>query len=254
MITVISPAKTLNMDFESDNLKCSTPELIEDADYLMTKLKKFSAKKIGKLMHLSDALAETNYERNQAWKAPHNGEAKPCLLAFGGDVYRGMDAKEFDHNDIQFAQDHLRILSGLYGALKPMDAIMPYRLEMGASLKVTPSKNNLYKYWGGRITENINSALKESGSNVLINLASNEYFKAIKEDELHGDLIHCIFKEKKGSEYKVVMTYAKLARGYMSRFIIKERINEPEALKDFNLEGYAFNKKLTEGNNWIFTR
>ena len=254
MISLLSPAKSLDFNFDVNNLTCSTPELIDEADYLANKLKSYSAGRIQKLMSLSKDLAELNYNRYQSWMVPHNGESRPCLLAFRGDVYRGMNAVEFDGEDLDFAQDHVRILSGLYGVLRPMDSILPYRLEMGTKLPVTATKKNLYKYWGNTITETINNALDTSGSRVVVNLASNEYFKSVLPDQLDGELINCVFKDKKNGAYKTIMTFAKLARGYMTRYIVSNRINKKEDLKDFDLEGYGFNSDLSSENEYVFTR
>ena len=254
MIAVLSPAKSLEFDFAVDGLECTTPELLDKADYLAHKLKPYSAKRIAKLMGVSEQLSVLNYERYQQWEVPHNDEARPCMLAFRGEVYRGLKAEDMNEEDLDFAQGHVRILSGLYGVLKPMDKILPYRLEMGTSLKVTASKSNLYKYWGDTIVDTINDAMKESGSDVLVNLASNEYFKSIKTDKLNGRLVTCLFKDNKNGEFKVLMTYAKHARGAMARYIITNRLNSPDDLKGFDWEGYSFNDKLSSEDEFVFTR
>ena len=254
MIAILSPAKSMDFDIDSKHLKCTDPALIENADYLAGKLKKFSTKKIAKLMSLSDTLATLNHDRYQDWQVPHGESAQPCILAFRGDVYRGMNAGDFTEAELNYAQNHLRILSGLYGLLRPMDRILPYRLEMGTSLAVTPKKTNLYRYWDSTITETLNGALAESGSKVLVNLASNEYFKSVKPDKLDGQLITCHFRDMKNGQYKAIMTFAKLARGYMARFIVKNKIETVDDLRAFDSEGYVFNNDLSTDDEFVFTR
>ncbi len=255
MIALLSPAKSLDFTLEHPIPDSSQPVLLEDAKYLIGKLKNVGPQKIKKMMSVSADLATLNFERFQEWSGDENLErTKPAILAFRGDVYRGMGADDFTREDLDFAQKRLRILSGLYGLLRPMDRIEPYRLEMGCSFKVTAAKNNLYKYWDDRITDEINVSLGESGSRIVLNLASAEYFKAVNVKAIDGELIDVIFMDKKGDDYKVVMTWAKLARGMMSRFIVQHRISEPEGLKAFNTEGYNYNSGMSSEQKMVFTR
>lgn len=255
MIALLSPAKSLDFTIDEPVKDSSTPALLEDARYLIGKLQKVGPVKIKKMMSISSDLANLNYDRFQNWTGDEDqNRTKSALLAFRGDVYRGMGADDFDEKDLQFAQQHLRILSGLYGLLRPLDRIEPYRLEMGCSFKVTSAKNNLYKYWDDRITDEINSSLAESGNKVVLNLASAEYFKAVNVKAIKGELVDAIFMDEKGGEYKVVMTWAKLARGMMARHIVQNRINDLEELKGFNSDGYVYNDALSEPGKMIFTR
>jgi cytoplasmic iron level regulating protein YaaA (DUF328/UPF0246 family) len=205
-------------------------------------------------MKLSDKLASLNVARYQSWVKEHNeANAKQALLAFKGDVYTGLDAESFDEADYQFAQSHLRILSGLYGLLKPMDLMQPYRLEMGTKLQNDAGKN-LYSYWGSTITDRLNEELDSNQAPVVVNLASNEYFKSVQAKGLNARLISPEFKDLKNGQYKIISFYAKKARGLMTRYAIKNRIENPEELKQFDLEGYAFNASMSEGDKWVFTR
>ncbi len=252
MIAIISPAKTLDFESPLPTKKYSLPQNIDKALPLIAGLKKMSPKKIGELMDLSENLSKLNHQRYQDFKEIHETKnARPAVFTFSGEVANGLNAESFSAKEIDYAQNHLRILSGLYGLLKPLDLIQPYRLEMGTSWG--PGKNkNLYSYWGNSISEQLNEDLGKSKT--LINLASNEYFKAVNPKVLNADIITCNFKEKKGSDYKVVMVFAKKARGMMGNFIIKNKIDKAEDLKAFDMEGYAFNKKLSEKNELVFTR
>ena len=255
MLAILSPAKTL--DYESDYLKTghSVPDFLDDSGYLVNKLKKKSARQLKKMMGVSEAIATLNVERFNSWNQPFTEEnARPAIHSFKGEVYRGLDAPSFSEKDLEFAQSHLRILSGLYGLLRPLDLMQPYRLEMGTSWAVTPKKKNLYTYWDNRLTESLNNELEKQSESVLVNLASNEYFKAVKPAKLNGKLITCHFKEAKGGEFKMIMTFAKQARGLMARYMIQNRLEQPEDLKSFDLEGYSYNDRLTKGNDWVFTR
>ena len=205
-------------------------------------------------MKVNSQIAELNYERFFRWNPDFNMEnANHTLLSFKGDVFLGIDALSFTHDDFKFAQSHLRVLSGLYGLLRPLDLMQPYRLEMGTKLDTEEGKN-LYEFWGSDITEGLNKQLKKIKSDTLINLASNEYFKSVKPKELNATIITPAFKEYKNGEYKMIGIYAKKARGLLSRYIIKNKLSDPEDLKSFNEEGYRFNKTLSKGNNWVFTR
>lgn len=253
MKVILSPAKALNFE-EAPSLKNSTtPVFIENSEYLINKLKKFSKRKIGKLMNISNALAELNFERYHNWQLPFTDEnSKPSLYIFNGEAYRGLDAKSLKQADIKSANSRLRILSGLYGLLKPSDLIQPYRLEMGTSLKVTPKVTNLYKYWGDKITDQLNLEMEEG--EVLVNVASKEYFKSINFKKLKAKVITCQFKENKNGEYKMIQTFVKNARGKMTRFIIKNKLNNEEELMAFDLDGYMFNNKLSSETDFVFTR
>lgn len=255
MLALISPAKTLDFESKAPTTEFSHGEYMEEAAYLIGKLKKLSQKQIGKLMSLSDNLSSLNKNRYQNWQTPKNLEdSKQAAWAFRGDVYTGLDADSFSEKEISYAQKHLRMLSGLYGLLKPLDLIQPYRLEMGTRFKVTPTKTNLYKFWDNALTKKINSEVEQHGHKVVINLASNEYFKAVQEKDINTDVITPSFKDAKGGDYRIVMVYAKQARGRMAKQIIKNEISNPEDLKGIEMEGYVFNERLSKGNNWTFTR
>lgn len=254
MITIISPAKTLDFKSRAQTRKHSFPLLLDDSKILINELQKLNPKDISKLMKVNDDIAFLNFERFLSWRTPFNiDNSKQALLAFKGQVFIGLDAKSFTEEDLLFAQEHLRLLSGLFGILRPMDLIQAYRLEMGTRLK-NPTGENLYVFWGSKITEVINDELSKQKNKILINLASNEYYKAIKHKMINGEIITPIFKEEKGSNFKVVAVYAKTARGLMSRFIIKNRINNPEEIKAFDMAGYLFNHDLSNKNEWVFTR
>ncbi len=214
----------------------------------------YSRNEIKKLMHVSDKIADLNVERFKKFKAPFTPEnAKQAVLAFKGDVYTGLNVEDFNARDLDFAQKHLRILSGLYGLLRPLDLMQAYRLEMGLKFPVKKA-NNLYEFWDNKVTEKINSEFKKQKESTLINLASNEYFKVIQKNNLDGTIVTPAFKEARDGGFKMIGIYAKKARGLMSRYIIKNRIKDPEELKDFNLDGYKFNKKLSTTTDWTFTR
>ncbi len=254
MMIIISPAKTMDFRSEVQTNKNSQPEFLNRSKILMKELGKLNPKDIVSLMKVNNEIAYLNFERNLSWRTPFTSDnAKQALLAFRGQVYVGLDAKTLTEEDLQFAQDNLRILSGLYGILKPLDLIQAYRLEMGIALK-NPKGKNLYEFWGTKIGELLNHELANSKNNVLINLASNEYFKAIKPKTIKGEIITPVFKEAKGNGYKLITVYAKTARGLMSRFIIQNRIENPEDIKAFDTDGYLFNRDLSTENEWVFTR
>lgn len=254
MLTVISPAKTLDFDTPAVTSAFTQPGYLEDSEKLIRKLRTLSRKKIGELMGISKDLAQLNYERYLAWHADFNpGNAKQAVLAFKGDVYLGLEAETFTEEDFEFSQDHLRILSGLYGVLRPLDLIQPYRLEMGIRLPVR-RKKNLYDFWGTRLTEDINQVLEEQEERVLLNLASKEYFGAIQPELTKGTIINPVFKDWKNGEYKILSFFAKKARGRMSSWIIRHRIDKVEEIKGFDLDGYEFNESLSNTHDWVFTR
>jgi cytoplasmic iron level regulating protein YaaA (DUF328/UPF0246 family) len=254
MLLLISPAKTLDYETPVTTQLKSEPEFTDRAETLINNLRDYAPQYIAELMKLSDKLASLNVARYQSWVKEHNeANAKQALLAFKGDVYTGLDAESFDDEDYQFAQNHLRILSGLYGLLKPMDLMQPYRLEMGTKLQNEAGKN-LYSYWGSTITDRLNNELDDEQTPVVVNLASNEYFKSVQPKALNARLISPEFKDLKNGQYKIISFYAKKARGLMTRYAIKNRIENPEELKQFDLEGYRFNASMSEGDKWVFTR
>lgn len=250
MIALISPAKTLDMS--TTEIDFSTqPDFKTDIKALVSIMKKKSAKDIQQLMKVSEQIAQLNEERYHNFKKDFTTEnAKQALLAFKGDVYRSMDVDNYSKADFDFAQDHLRILSGLYGLLKPLDLIQPYRLEMGISLENKKGKN-LYEYWGTKISKAINQVAK---GETVINLASQEYAKAVDKKTLKSPLIHVNFKEYRDGKYKIIGIFAKQARGMMADYIIKKRITDPEKIKLFNMEGYEFSEPESKKNEWIFVR
>ena len=253
MLLLISPAKTL--DFEPTGLKKKTkPRFLTESQALVDVLKEKSATDIKNLMSVSDKIAELNVDRYQNFKTPFTlKNAKQAMFAFRGDVYTGLDADSFDEKDIEFAQDHLRILSGLYGLLKPLDLMQAYRLEMGTKLSNDHGKN-LYEFWDDKITKVINKDLKKTGSNAIINLASKEYFKSVNAKELKGDLYDIAFKEEKNGQFKIVAFFAKKARGMMCNFIIKNKITDPKHLIGFDMANYVFNEELSSEREFVFTR
>lgn len=253
MLTLVSPAKTLDYESPLATDTYTQPRFTEQSQQLIKTLRELSVQDVAELMKLSDKLASLNVARYQSWQPEHTPDnARPAVLAFKGDVYTGLDAESFSEADFSFAQQHLRILSGLYGVLRPLDLLEPYRLEMGTRLK-TASGDNLYQFWGDRITAALNEELKTSGD-VVVNLASNEYFKAVQPKALNARLITPVFKDFKNGQYKIISFYAKKARGLMSRYIIQNRIDAPEAIKAFDLEGYYFSPEQSKGDTWVFLR
>lgn len=254
MLIVISPAKTLDYETPPKTKVFTIPDYLEQSQQLINRLRNFSSLDISDLMKVSAKIADLNFERYESWKKPFTVKnAKQSILAFKGDVYTGLDAESFNAGDFKFAQNHLRVLSGLYGLLRPLDLMQPYRLEMGTKLKTDAGKN-LYEFWGSDITDGINKQLKKIKSNYLINLASNEYFKSVKTKEVNAEIITPAFKEFKNGEYKMIGIYAKKARGLLSRYIIQNKLDDPEDIKAFNEEGYRFNKTLSKNNDFVFTR
>jgi len=254
MITILSPAKTLDYDNSIHTKKYYQPEFLDDSKVLIDTLRKFTQKELAQLMDINPDLAALNYERFLQWETPFSPEnAKPALAVFKGQVFLGLDAKSLTNDELLFAQNHLRILSGLYGILRPLDLMQPYRLEMGTPLKNDRGKN-LYAFWGTKVTDFINNELSKQKKKVLINLASNEYYKSVQSKKIDGEIITPVFKEAKGNSFKVIAVYAKTARGLMSRFILKNKIEDPEQIKAFDSEGYLFNKDLSSAKEWVFTR
>ncbi len=254
MLVIISPAKSLDFETKPAITDYSIPDFIEESEVIITKLRKMNPAKIQNLMGISPKLAQLNFDRFQNWQLPFSPDnAKQAVLAFTGDVYQGLDAKTLSDGQLKYAQNHLRILSGLYGVLRPLDLMQAYRLEMGTKLPIA-RKKDLYAFWKLKIVPKLNEAVKESGTNVLINLASNEYFKSIDKKKLDAEIITPEFKEGKNGTYKMVSLFAKKARGLMTRFIIENRISDPEELKAFSSDGYMFNAYLSQKNKLVFTR
>jgi cytoplasmic iron level regulating protein YaaA (DUF328/UPF0246 family) len=254
MLIVISPAKTLDFETPSPLKKSTQPQFLAESQQLIDELRELDPAQISELMSISANLGELNHARFMNWSTPFTRRnAKQALLAFRGDVYTGLDADSFSADDIAFAQKHLRILSGLYGLLRPLDLMQPYRLEMGAGFANRRGKN-LYAFWGQRITDALNRELSKQRKPTLINLASGEYFKAVHPKALAAQVIAPIFKERKGDDYKIVSFFAKKARGLMSAYIVKQQLTEPEAIKEFAVEGYRYAPRLSNAQEWVFTR
>ena len=254
MLTIISPAKKLDYSQLSEAQEFTQPLLLEHSEQLLNDLRLLSPDDICSLMGLSDKLGALNYQRFQEWQTPFSTDnAKQAILAFKGDVYQGLDAEHMSTDELNWAQDNLRILSGLYGLLRPLDLMQPYRLEMGTKF-ANERGGNLYQFWGEIITNQLNKLLSVSPKSVLINLASNEYFKSVQPKNLQADIITPVFMDQKGDKYKIISFFAKRARGLMSAFIIKNKITDVEQLKTFNVDGYSFNSAMSEGNKWVFCR
>ncbi|MFW2371676.1 MAG: peroxide stress protein YaaA [Gammaproteobacteria bacterium] len=254
MLIVISPAKTLDYKTPPKTQTYTTPDYLDQSQILIDRLRLLSSLDISELMNVSSKIAELNFDRYEAWQTPFDQDnAKQAVLAFKGDVYTGLDADSLSIQDLQYAQKHLRILSGLYGLLRPLDLMMPYRLEMGTRLDNKRGKN-LYEFWGMQITEALNKQLKAVKSEYLINLASNEYFKSVKPKHVKGQLITPAFKDYKNGQYKMIGVYAKKARGLLSRYIIENRLSDPNDIRAFDCEGYAFNDSQSSDEQWVFTR
>ncbi|MEN5142241.1 peroxide stress protein YaaA [Pseudomonas juntendi] len=254
MLTVISPAKTLDYDTPPVTERFTLPQYLDDSQLLIQQLRELSPAQISELMHLSDKLAGLNAARFGSWTPDFTpANAKQALLAFKGDVYTGLDAESLGEDDFSYAQDHLRMLSGLYGLLRPLDLMQPYRLEMGTKLANARGKD-LYAFWGTRISEWLNQALAEQGDDVLLNLASNEYFSAVKRSALNARVINVDFKDLKNGQYKIISFYAKKARGMMSRFVIQQRISDPQQLKQFDVQGYYYSAEQSKADHLVFLR
>lgn len=253
MLTVISPAKTLDFDTRPQILQHTQPDFLDEAEQLITCLRTFSPPGVAELMGISAKLANLNFGRYIDWRRPFTGEnAKQAVLAFKGDVYSGLQADTLDQASLNWAQKHLWILSGLYGLLRPLDLIQPYRLEMGTAL-ATDKGRDLYAFWGNKITLTLNKAL-QGRQPVVVNLASQEYFQAVRPSTLKAEVITPVFKDWKNGKYKIISFYAKKARGSMARYIIKNRIDSPQALKEFTGEGYRYHDAMSSDKQWIFLR
>jgi uncharacterized protein len=254
MLVVISPAKTLDFDTPEASVKTSRPRMLNASQELVEELRAYSGKDLQKLMGISEKLGELNAERYLQWHVPFNkNNAKSALFAFKGDVYLGLDAQQFDLPDLEFAQQHLRILSGLYGLLRPLDLIQPYRLEMGTSL-ATSLGSNLYQFWGERLTKAVTKDLKALQGETLVNLASNEYFSVLKNVSVSANVVTPIFKDYKNGKYKVISFFAKKARGILTAHIIKNRITNIDDIKKARLDGYRFSAQESDDKQWVFLR
>jgi len=254
MIVILSPAKSLNEKQQTYSFSSTIPGFLDETQMLVNKLKKQSLKSLESLMSINPKIAQTNQERYQKWELPFTPEnAKPAAYLFRGEVYIGLDATSMDESDMDFAQDHLRILSGMYGLLRPMDLMQPYRLEMGTTLKIN-RKKNLYEFWGNKLSDELMKASETHQHKAIINLASNEYFKALQPKTFNMPVIQPTFKEKRGDSLKSVNVYAKRARGLMARFIIDNRLEEPEGIKSFKVDGYRFSSRDSDNKEWVFVR
>ncbi len=251
MLLLISPAKTLDESNMTRSVAATQPRFLREAETLVSVLRDYTPEQLGELMGISDKLATLNVARYRDFSMPlDDGNAKPALFSFKGDVYVPIGVADYDDDALAFAQCHLRILSGLYGLLWPLDYLYPYRLEMGTKLH-TDAGNTLYDFWGDTITEALN---QDPEGEVVINLASSEYSKAIRSNTLSGRFLTVDFKERKGDDYKIIGIHAKKARGMMVDYVIRHRLNEPEALKDFDSAGYQYASSLSNENHYIFTR
>ena len=254
MLTVISPAKTLDFDTPPTTRKATQPQFLQRSADLVADARAMSPQDIRALMGVSEKIAELNHARFMNWGTPFNlDNAKQSILAFKGDVYTGLEAQTLSSAQLNFAQKHLCILSGLYGLLRPLDLMQPYRLEMGLKFP-NSGGSNLYEFWGDSITRALNTLLKKSGTRVLVNLASNEYFKAVQPGALDAEVITPVFKDLKGDKYKIISFYAKKARGQMARFIIDNELNDPAGMKKFKTGGYRYSKAESTARELVFTR
>ena len=254
MLIVLSPAKTLDYETPPQTRKVTQPALLDRSAELVDDARKMAPDEIASLMGISANLAELNHRRFMDWQQPFTlDNAKQSVLAFKGDVYTGLEAENMSSADLGFAQKHLRILSGLYGLLRPLDLMQPYRLEMGLKFANRGGKN-LYEFWGNDITDALNAQLKSLKSEVLVNLASNEYFRAVKPGALNAEVITPVFKDLKGGKYRVISFFAKKARGRMARYAIDKRLEDVSGLKKFRADGYRYNKAESTAREWVFTR
>jgi len=254
MLIVISPAKTLDMLAKSTTNQYTIPDFINKSELLIKELRKKTPENLSKLMGISDNLSQLNFERNMAWNKNFTPEnAKQALLAFRGEVFRGIDVDTFTIKQLEDSQNYLRILSGLYGLLRPLDLIQAYRLEMGTKLE-NKCGADLYQFWGDEITRKLNETLKKLNKKTLINLASHEYFKSLKTKQIAAKIITPIFKEEKNGNYQTIAVFAKKARGLMTRFIIQNELTNPNDLKAFDVESYTFSQEMSNENEYIFIR
>ena len=254
MLFLLSPAKSLDYESALPPVKASEPQFVPQSTELISTLKKKTSKQIAELMDLSEALAQLNVDRYKAWSPKFtDANARPAVLAFNGDVYEGLDAKSLKPKDLQWAQDHVAILSGLYGVLRPLDLMQPYRLEMGTSLKHGKA-SNLYQFWGSQIADYLNQQLAKDKDPVIVNLASQEYFKSVDRKVLQARVIECVFQDHKNGQYKIISFFAKRARGLMARYAIQHQVKSPNALQGFNLEGYSYTPAASSEDTLVFRR
>ena len=254
MLYLISPAKSLDFETPVGDMPHTLPQFVAQSAKLVGVLKKKSPQQIAKLMNLSDALSGLNVARYQAWTPEFTeANARQAVLAFDGDVYGGLDASTLKAAQLDWAQQHLCILSGLYGVLRPLDRMQPYRLEMGTTLTVGKSRN-LYQFWGAQIADYLNGRLAADHTPVVVNLASQEYFKSVDRKALKARVIECVFEEYKAGQYKVISFFAKRARGLMARYAITHKVTTPRKLEGFNLEGYAFDAQASQPDRYVFRR
>lgn len=254
MLMIISPAKTLDFTTPAGISTHSMPRFLSQAQVLIDTARQLSPADISTLMKISDKLGLLNYERFHDWCTPFTAEnAKQAILAFKGDVYSGLAADNMSEEDLLWANEHLAILSGLYGLLRPLDLMQAYRLEMGSKL-ANPVGNNLYEFWGEQVTEAINEQLAADASPVLVNLASNEYYKVLQPKSIAANIITPIFKDEKNGQYKIISFYAKKARGLMARWVIDNRISDPKELVNFDIGGYYYDAEQSDAKNWVFLR
>ncbi len=254
MLLLLSPAKSLDYDTPVEGVSYTLPQFVSQSAELIEVLKPKTPVQIAELMDLSDNLAALNVARYEAWRPKFTAKnSKQAVLAFNGDVYDGLDAKSLKVKDLEWAQDHVCILSGLYGVLRPLDWIQPYRLEMGTAL-TNPRGKNLYQFWGSSISVYLNERLSKDKTPVVINLASQEYFKAVDAKTLNARVVECVFEDYKGDKYKVISFFAKRARGLLARYAIQKQIKNPEKLKDFDSDGYGFVAAASDENRWVFRR
>lgn len=254
MKILISPAKSIDTTISTTVPFVSEATFLKEANQLMAKLSKLSVNQLMKMMHISSDIAEMNVARNKQWESPvkQSEVIKPAVTVFTGEVYRGLDANNFSDANFEFAQKNLRILSGLYGLLKPLDLMYPYRLEMGTRWEITPKTKNLYQFWDVKLKNSLEKELEKDEA--IVNLASTEYFKAIQAKKISNRIVTPHFKDFKNGEYKIVMMYAKNARGQMANYIIKNELTDVEELKSFNVGGYRYDENLSTENDWVFTR
>lgn len=254
MLALISPAKTLDYETALPSSNFTQPRLLDQSEQLIEVCRELSASQLASLMSVSEKIAQLNVARFQDWQTEFDlANARQAIFAFKGDVYTGLDAYALSDPQLDFAQQHLRMLSGLYGLLRPLDLMMPYRLEMGTKLH-NPRGSNLYEFWGKRITDLIQQDLQQANSNILLNLASDEYYKAVKESALDAQIVKPVFLDQKHGKYKVISFYAKKARGLMARFVIEQQIQQVEDLKAFNSEGYYFDAENSNAKELVFKR
>jgi cytoplasmic iron level regulating protein YaaA (DUF328/UPF0246 family) len=252
MLIVLSPAKSLDLETPPTTTLHSKPDFLEHSAQLIEHLRKFSPAEVGSLMDISDSLSALNVARYASW-SPDLADARQAVMAFNGDVYAGFDARSLDSGQLAYAQARVRILSGLYGLLRPLDMIHPHRLEMGTRL-ANPRGKDLYAFWGDSITEALNRHAEEQGAQVLVNLASEEYFKSVKPRRLSMPVISPVFEDWKNGRYKIISFYAKRARGLLARYATVNGVSDPEQLKEFNVDGYAFDSKASTASSWMFRR